>query len=70
MESVPMPKIEELLMGIKIGGLNFTIRCDCKSLTSIFKPKKGIPIMTTGCLQRYAILLSEYDFKIEYVACI
>lgn len=46
--------------------LNFTTRNDCKSLASIFGPKKCILII--GCLQRYSIFLSKYDFKIEYVS--
>jgi len=37
---------------------NFTIKCDYKPLVSIFGPKKGIPIMTAGRLQRYAVFLS------------
>lgn len=48
-------------------GYKFTIRCDCKPLTSIFGPKKGIPVMTAGRLQRYAIFLAGYDFKIQFI---
>jgi len=48
-------------------GRQFTIKCDCKPLVSIFGPKKGIPIMTAGRLQRYAVFLSGYDFKIQFV---
>jgi len=43
------------------------MRSDCKPLTSIFGPKKGIPTVTAGRLQRYTIFLSKYHFKIEYV---
>lgn len=65
MERAEMPKIERLLMNIKMGGLNFITRNDCKSLASIFGPKKCILII--DCLQRYSIFFSKYDFKIEYV---
>lgn len=66
-----MTKIEGLLMPIKTSGLNFTTISDCKSLASMFGPKKDIPrmpLLIVGRLQRYSIFLSECDFKIEYVA--
>jgi hypothetical protein len=45
----------------------FTLRTDHKPLLSIFNPDKGIPEITANRLQRYAIFLSAYNFKIEYV---
>lgn len=51
-----------------VWGRQFIIKCDCKPLVSIFGPKKGIPIMTAGRLQRYAVFLSGYDFKIQFVS--
>ncbi|XP_037300721.1 uncharacterized protein K02A2.6-like [Manduca sexta] len=34
---------------------------------SIFGPHKGIPTMVASRMQRWAIILSAYDFEIEYV---
>lgn len=36
-------------------------------MVSIFDEKKGIPIMAAYWLQRYAIFLSGYSYKIEFV---
>jgi len=44
----------------------FTIETDHKPLTSIFHPKKGIPVMTAARLQRYALLLSAHNYSIQY----
>lgn len=46
----------------------FTLRTDHKPLLSIFNPDKGVPEVTANRLQRYAIFLSAYNFKIEYVS--
>lgn len=48
-------------------GTFFTIRCDCKPFTIIFGPKKGVPLVTTGRLQGYAIFLAGYNFKVQFV---
>ena len=47
-------------------GQNFIIVTDHQPLTSIFHPKKSIPIMTAARLQRYAIILSAHNYSIEY----
>ena len=47
-------------------GQNFIIVTDHQPLTSIFHPKKSIPIMTAARLQRYAIILSAHNYLIEY----
>ena len=47
-------------------GRCFTIVTDHEPLTSIFHPKKGIPVMTAARLQRYALFLSGHSYSIEY----
>ena len=47
-------------------GRHFTIVTDHQPLTSIFHPKKGIPVMTAARLQRFALLLSAHNYSIEY----
>ncbi|XP_045448702.1 uncharacterized protein K02A2.6-like [Melitaea cinxia] len=48
-------------------GRHFILRTDHKPLTSIFGADSGIPSMTASRLQRWALLLSAYDFTIEYI---
>lgn len=45
----------------------FTLRTDHKPLISIFGPYKGVPEVSANRLQRYAIFLSAYNYKIEYI---
>ncbi|XP_061715253.1 uncharacterized protein K02A2.6-like [Cydia pomonella] len=45
----------------------FTLRTDHKPLLSIFGPYRGIPEVSANRLQRYAMFLSGYNYKIEYV---
>lgn len=49
-------------------GRKFTLRTDHKPLVSIFGPNSGVPITAASRLQRWAIVLSAYDFDIEYVS--
>lgn len=39
---------------------------DHKPLTTIFGPKKGIPPLAAARLQRWAILLSAYQYEIKF----
>ncbi|XP_063379687.1 uncharacterized protein K02A2.6-like [Cydia fagiglandana] len=48
-------------------GRNFVLRTDHKPLVTIFGPNCGVPTAAASRLQRWAILLSAYDFTIEYV---
>lgn len=48
-------------------GRKFTLVTDSKPLLTIFGDKKGIPQMAANRLQRYAWLLSGYNYDIEYV---
>lgn len=47
-------------------GRKWKLITDHEPLTSILHPKKGIPSMTIARLQRWAIILSAYDYDIEY----
>lgn len=49
-------------------GRHFRLRTDHKPLVSIFGPSTGIPSMTASRMQRWAIILSAYDYEIEYVS--
>lgn len=49
-------------------GRKFVLRTDHKPLTYIFGDKVGIPVMAASRLQRWAVLLSAYNYTIEYVA--
>ncbi|XP_026731607.1 uncharacterized protein K02A2.6-like [Trichoplusia ni] len=49
-------------------GRKFILRTDHKPLTYIFGDKVGIPVMSASRLQRWAVLLSGYNYDIEYVS--
>jgi hypothetical protein len=50
-----------------IFGREFTLETDHKPLLSIFCSKKGIPVYTANRLQRWALTLLNYSFKIKYI---
>ena len=47
-------------------GREFTILTDHKPLLQIFSPDKGISQTTAARLQRYALFLGAYSYKIQY----
>lgn len=49
-------------------GRKFILRTNHKPLTYIFGNKVGIPVMSASRLQRWAVLLSGYNYDIEYVS--
>ena len=54
-------KFRQYLMGHK-----FQLIIDHKPLVTIFYPNKGIPEMAASRLQRWAIILSSYDYEVKY----
>ena len=60
-----------LIFGVKkfhryLYGRKFKLVTDHKPLTAILGPKKGIPSLAAARLQRWAILLSAYDYEIVF----
>ena len=60
-----------LVFGVKkfhqyLYGRKFTLITDHKPLTAIFGSKKGIPTLAAAHLQRWALLLSTYDYEIQF----
>ncbi|XP_065074578.1 uncharacterized protein K02A2.6-like [Ochlerotatus camptorhynchus] len=49
-------------------GRRFTLLTDHNPLLSIFGSKKGIPLHTANRLQRWALMLLNYDFDIRHVS--
>ncbi|UYV79768.1 K02A2.6-like [Cordylochernes scorpioides] len=48
-------------------GNSFTLRTDHKPLVTLFSENKGIPSIAANRIQRWAIILSAYQYKIEYI---
>ena len=47
-------------------GQKFQLITDHKPLVTILHPNKGIPETTSSRLQRWAIILSTYDYEVKY----
>lgn len=47
--------------------INFTLRSDHKPLMAIFGEHRGIPQMSASKLVRWAVFLSTFRYKIEYI---
>ena len=54
-------KLRQYLLGRK-----FQLITDHKPLVTIFHPNKGIPETASSRLQRWAIILSAYDYQVKY----
>ncbi|PIO52877.1 hypothetical protein TELCIR_25810 [Teladorsagia circumcincta] len=50
-----------------IHGRHFILKTDHKPLISIFGNKKGVPVYSANRLQRWATMLLNYNFSIQYV---
>ena len=60
-----------IIFGVKkfhqfLYGRTFSLLTDHKPLITTFSPEKGIPTLVASRLQRWAIILSAYSYKIEY----
>ena len=51
-----------------IYGRKFTLITDHKPLTTIFSPKSSLPALAAARLQRWAIILSAYQYEVEFRA--
>ncbi|PIO68631.1 hypothetical protein TELCIR_09573 [Teladorsagia circumcincta] len=49
-----------------VHGRHFTLKTDHKPLAAIFGNEKGIPVYSANRLQRWATMLLNYDFAIDY----
>jgi hypothetical protein len=49
-------------------GRKFTLVTDHRPLVKILGPKEGIPTLAAARLQRWAIILSAYDYDLEFTA--
>ena len=60
-----------LIFGVKkfhkyLYGRKFTLVTDHKPLVAIFGPKNGIPTLAAARMQRWALILSGYQYQIQY----
>ena len=60
-----------IIFGIKkfhsyIYGRKFTLLTDHKLLTTIFSPKSSLPALAAARLQRWAKILSTYQYDVEF----
>ena len=49
-----------------LSGRAFKILTDHKPLVSLLGENKGVPLMASGRMQRWAIMLSGYQYKLRY----
>ena len=47
-------------------GRRFILVTDHKPLLAMFGPKKGVPTLAANRLSRWALLLSQYEYTVEY----
>ena len=49
-------------------GRSFTLVTDHRLLLKILGPKEGVPSLAAARLQRWALILSAYNYDMEYIA--
>ncbi|XP_062604323.1 uncharacterized protein K02A2.6-like [Saccostrea cucullata] len=62
-----------IIFGVKkfhkyLYGRTFTLITDHKPLVTIFGPKNGVPTLAAAIMQRWALILSGYQYQIQYRA--
>lgn len=55
-------KLKQYLLGV-----HFTLQTDHRPLLTIFGEHKGIPLMAAARMQRWAFILSGFNYTIEYI---
>lgn len=55
-------KFKQYLLGNK-----FILKTDHRPLTTIFGENKSLPVMASARIQRWAVILSAFDYSIEYI---
>ncbi|XP_055922719.1 uncharacterized protein K02A2.6-like, partial [Eupeodes corollae] len=55
-------KLKQYLLGV-----HFTLESDHKPLLAIFGENKGLPVMAAARMQRWAFILSGFDYSIKYI---
>ena len=60
-----------IIFGVKkyhqyVYGREFTLKTDHQPLTHIFRENRATPAMASGRIQRWALMLGAYNYKIEY----
>ena len=61
-----------LIFGVKqfhkyLVGRSFTLVTDHRPLLKILGPKEGVPSLAAARLQRWALILSAYNYDLEYI---
>lgn len=50
-------------------GVEFELHTDHKPLIALFGEHNGLPLMAAARMQRWAFILSGFNYKIKYVKC-
>jgi len=59
--------VEKKALAIVLLGNIFTLRTDHKPLLTLFGECKGLPVMASAQIQRWALNLSGFDYSVEHV---